>query len=63
LIVPALDPDAWARALIRVLSDSRLAADLVARGRRVAADQSWDRAADRTLRLVENVCAGRAERR
>jgi glycosyltransferase involved in cell wall biosynthesis len=55
LVVPAHDRGAWAQALVRVLTDPSLAADLVARGRSVAADQTWDRAADRTLRLLKGV--------
>jgi glycosyltransferase involved in cell wall biosynthesis len=62
LVVPAHDPRAWTRALLRVLTDDTLAADLVARGRRVAADHTWERAADRTLRLLDGVCAGRVNR-
>jgi glycosyltransferase involved in cell wall biosynthesis len=57
LVVPAHNSGAWAQALVRVLTDAALATNLVARGRRVAADQTWDRAADRTLRLLDAVCA------
>ena len=63
LVVPALDCDAWVQALLRVLTDAPLAADLIARGRRVAAGHTWDRAADRTLRLLESACARRVNRR
>jgi len=63
LVVPARDIRGWAQALVRVLTDASLAADLVARGRDVAADQTWDRAADRTLRLLEGVCAHRTDGR
>jgi glycosyltransferase involved in cell wall biosynthesis len=56
LVVPRGDPQAWAAALVRVLTDARVTADLVPRGRRVAAESTWDRAADRTLALLESVC-------
>jgi len=56
LVVPSGDPQVWAAALVRVLTDARVTADLVPRGRRVAAVSTWDRAADRTLALLESVC-------
>jgi glycosyltransferase involved in cell wall biosynthesis len=63
LVVPAHDTRAWAQALLRVLTDVPLAASLAGQGRRVAADHTWDRAADRTLRLLDRVSVGRPERR
>ncbi|WP_067499390.1 glycosyltransferase family 1 protein [Actinoplanes sp. TFC3] len=56
LVAAAEDPHAWAEALIRVLTAPEVAADLAARGRAVAAEHTWDRAAERTLQLVEAVC-------
>jgi glycosyltransferase involved in cell wall biosynthesis len=63
VVVPAHDTRAWAQALLRVLTDAPLAADLVGRGRRVAADHTWDHAADRTLRLLNRVSEGQPARR
>jgi glycosyltransferase involved in cell wall biosynthesis len=55
LMVPARQPDAWARALGRVLADPRLAAGLRERGRTVAAGHTWARSAERTLELLTRV--------
>lgn len=55
LVVPAREPGAWTDALVRVLTQPTLAADLAAAGRRVAAESTWDRAVDRTLRLLESL--------
>jgi glycosyltransferase involved in cell wall biosynthesis len=63
LVVPAHDIRAWGEALLRVLTDAPLAADLAGRGRRVAADHTWDRAADRTLRLLDRVSGRQPARR
>jgi glycosyltransferase involved in cell wall biosynthesis len=63
VVVPALDVQAWAVALLRVLTDTAFAADIAARGRRVAALNTWDRSADRTLRLLRRVAGSAAERR
>jgi glycosyltransferase involved in cell wall biosynthesis len=63
LVVPAHDIRAWGEALLRVLTDAPLAADLAGRGRRVAADHTWDRAADRTLRLLDRVKGRQPARR
>jgi glycosyltransferase involved in cell wall biosynthesis len=52
LIVPARSPDAWARAVGRVLTDPRLAGDLRRRARAVAAGHTWARSAERTLALL-----------
>jgi glycosyltransferase involved in cell wall biosynthesis len=63
LVVPGTDVPAWTAALVRVLTDPALATALVARGRSVAADCTWDRAADRTLELLRVVGAPAAARR
>jgi glycosyltransferase involved in cell wall biosynthesis len=55
LIVPARQPEAWARALDRVLADPRLTLDLRERGRTVAARYTWARSAERTLELLTRV--------
>jgi glycosyltransferase involved in cell wall biosynthesis len=63
VVVPARDVRAWSTALLRVLTDARLAAHVAARGQRVAARNTWDRAADRTLRLLERLGGPRLNRR
>jgi glycosyltransferase involved in cell wall biosynthesis len=63
LVVPAHDIPAWAQAMLRVLTEAPLAADLAGRGCRVAADHTWDRAADRTLRLLDRVSGRQSARR
>lgn len=55
LVAPALEPRAWADALIRILTNPVLAADLTTRGRGVAAHNTWEHAADCTLRLLERL--------
>jgi len=55
LVAPATDIRAWSQALLRVLTDAPLAADLAARGRQVAARNTWERSADGTLRLLSNL--------
>jgi glycosyltransferase involved in cell wall biosynthesis len=60
LIVPARDPDAWAEALDRVLTDLRLTKDLQSRARSVAARHTWARSAERTLALLSSTA--KAER-
>lgn len=52
LYAPPGDPDAWADAAERLLADRRLAAELVARGRRRAADFTWERAAAETAAVL-----------
>ena len=55
-----LDPDddaAWAAALERVLTDSALSADLVARGRVQAQKFSWRETAVKTLALYRGQTA------
>jgi glycosyltransferase involved in cell wall biosynthesis len=52
VIVPARSPQAWARALDRVLADPRLAQDLRRRARAVAQEHTWARSAELTLALL-----------
>ena len=60
LLVPFGDAAALARAAVRVLTDDRLRARLVANGLAWAAHFSWERAADATEALVEKAIALRA---
>ncbi len=53
LIVPADEPEAWRKALEKVVGDSDLAADLKRRGILRAAQFSWSRSADLTWRSVD----------
>jgi glycosyltransferase involved in cell wall biosynthesis len=53
MVVAADDPNAWRKALERVVSDADLAADLRRRGILRAAEFSWARAADQTWRAVD----------
>jgi glycosyltransferase involved in cell wall biosynthesis len=53
LVVPADDPEAWRKALEKVVGDSDLAADLKRRGILRAAQFSWSRSADLTWRSVD----------
>jgi glycosyltransferase involved in cell wall biosynthesis len=53
LVAPADDPDAWRKALERVIGDSDLAADLKRRGILRAAQFSWARSAALTWRAVD----------
>ena len=57
LYFPAGDAAALATALARVLQDDALAHKLRAAGRARAAELSWDRCADETLRVFEHVIA------
>jgi glycosyltransferase involved in cell wall biosynthesis len=54
LVVPADQPDAWRKALERVLADTQLAADLRHRGILRAAQFSWERAARLTWRAIDD---------
>jgi glycosyltransferase involved in cell wall biosynthesis len=63
VVVPAGDIGAWSGALVHVLSDASFAAELVARGRHVAGQNTWERAANDTLQLLHRVATGQAERR
>lgn len=53
LVAAADDPEAWRRALEKVIGDADLAADLKRRGILRAAQFSWARSADLTWRAVE----------
>jgi alpha-1,3-rhamnosyl/mannosyltransferase len=53
------DATSFAEAMLRVLRDPMLRADLVARGKQRVADLTWRRTAERTLAVYEEVCAGR----
>ena len=53
LIAPADDPEAWRKALQKVVGDSDLAADLKRRGILRAAQFSWSRSADLTWRSID----------
>ncbi len=63
LVVPARDVRSWSQALLRVLTDHSLAAELAAKGRLVAARNTWDCAADRTLVLLRRLGGPVAARR
>lgn len=54
LIVPADQPDAWRKALERLIGDTQLAADLRHRGILRAAEFSWQRAARLTWRAIDD---------
>jgi glycosyltransferase involved in cell wall biosynthesis len=60
LIVPADDPEAWRKALEKVIGDSDLAADMKRRGILRAAQFSWPRSADLTWRAVDRAIKGAA---
>jgi glycosyltransferase involved in cell wall biosynthesis len=53
LVVPADDPDAWRKALEKVIDDSDLAADMKRRGILRAAQFSWSRSAGLMWRAVD----------
>ncbi len=53
IVVSAGEPDAWCKALERVVGDTQLAADLRHRGILRAAQFSWDRAARQTWRAID----------
>jgi len=53
LIAPADDPEAWRKALDKVVGDSDLAADLKRRGILRAAQFSWSRSAELTWRAID----------
>lgn len=57
LLVPADDPTALAAALLRIISDERLRAELVQRGLARAGAFSWRRAALETLAVYREVAA------
>jgi glycosyltransferase involved in cell wall biosynthesis len=53
LIADADDPEAWRKALEKVIDDSDLAADMKRRGILRAAQFSWSRSADLTWRAID----------
>ncbi len=60
LIVPTTDAEALGAALLRLLQDRELHAELRERGLRRAQRFSWRETAERTLAVYEDVAAGRA---
>jgi len=58
LLIPPADASAWTAALDRVLHDPDLASDLRRRGILRAAEFTWEKAAAKTLRIMETT-AGR----
>ena len=60
IIVAADDPDAWRKALERVMGDTELAADLRHRGILRAAEFSWPRAARLTWQAIDDAAESRA---
>jgi glycosyltransferase involved in cell wall biosynthesis len=59
LLVDPLDVDAIATGLVRLATDPELRAELGARGRRRAAESSWERAAAETLAVLEEAAGQR----
>jgi glycosyltransferase involved in cell wall biosynthesis len=59
LVVPVGDPDALSAAMVRVLTDDAVAADLAARGPTWASTFSWDRCAAGLLGLYRAALAAR----
>lgn len=53
LIQDYLNPDAWADAMARILTDETLRTDLIARGHARAATFTWERTARETLKVYE----------
>ena len=58
LLVENSETVAWSEAIIRLLSDSTLAEDLVARGAERRAQFSWDRTVQQMIELYRRVAAG-----
>jgi glycosyltransferase involved in cell wall biosynthesis len=63
LIVPASASARWAQALGQVLSDAVLAQELRNRSGKVAASNTWARAADRTLAVLTSAARGNTTER
>jgi len=61
LVVPAGEPEAWRRALERVIGDTDLAADLKRRGIIRAAQYSWARAAGLTWQAIDRAIGARRD--
>ncbi|MFQ5460712.1 MAG: glycosyltransferase family 4 protein, partial [Anaerolineae bacterium] len=62
LLVPAGDAGAWAEALLAILGDATLAADLQARGQARARQFTWRATAEATRRVYDSVARGRRPR-
>jgi glycosyltransferase involved in cell wall biosynthesis len=60
LVVPADQPEAWRKALERVVGDTDLARDLRRRGILRAAQFSWARAASLTWQAIDHAIAKRS---
>ena len=58
VLVPPTDVEAIADGLLRLLEDAALRADLAERGRRQAANFSWERCARETLSIYNSVVRG-----
>jgi len=56
-VVPAGDPEAWRKALEKVIDDTELAARMRRRGILRAAQFSWPRAAGLTWRAIDDAVA------
>jgi len=58
-LLPPRDPEAWAAAVLRLLSDGSRRADLIERGAKRAAEFTWERTAAATHAIYEEVLARR----
>jgi glycosyltransferase involved in cell wall biosynthesis len=58
LLVDPADPDAITAAIARLLDDGALRRELARRGRRRAAEFTWERCAGETLRVYDRVLGG-----
>lgn len=58
LLVPEVDPDAFAAAMADVGSDARLRERLVARGAERVREFTWGQTAERTVAVYEEACRG-----
>lgn len=63
LYVDSFDREALARSIAAVLTDPALASNLIARGKRRAAQFTWDRAAKQTLALLRSIAGNMAAAR
>lgn len=63
LLVEPGDPVAMARAMSRILNDAELSSHLVAGGRRLAADSSWQSVSDQWLAVFGDAVARRGRSR
>jgi glycosyltransferase involved in cell wall biosynthesis len=60
MVLPADQPEAWRKALEKVIGDTEFAADLRRRGILRAAQFSWGRAGKMTWRAIDEAISGRA---